>query len=133
MLIDPRTNSARDSEEMSPETVDEVAIESHVHKLRKNAAELRAAKKVRKKGDRAVQDDHDQQEVDALRGFERFHKLEPGTAQIDKVERSSAGISGWALFAQSHDAVAVDQLAEHEALQSKFLRDLGVVDELVER
>lgn len=35
----------------------------------------------------------------ALRNYERFHGLAPGTARLPDLRRSSAGVAGWAAWA----------------------------------
>lgn len=52
----------------------------------------------------------------ALRNFEDFHKIPPGTATIDQVGQSSAGVTGWA----DADAVADGgEAANNPAVQPK--------------
>jgi hypothetical protein len=45
--------------------------------------------------------DDQRERARALRAYEGYHQLEPGTATIAQVENSSAGVAGWASAAQA--------------------------------
>ena len=74
----------------------------HTHKLRESAAERRR-KKSAKTADLAaeVRGEDDQQDTDALRGYEAFYHLPPGSASLRQVHNSSAGIDGLVLIRES--------------------------------
>lgn len=55
--------------------------------------------------------EQDTDETMALRNFERFHQLEPGTATIDQVRESRRGVHGWAAVqANTFESAEGDEL-----------------------
>ena len=111
-----------------------------LHKKRMTAADRRGTRKKSKtKTDVEVSIVHGKNdERDALRGYEAFSKLPKGTGSLLQVVKSSAGISGWCQFARAMDAVSVDMVSDERRLerqiaQEKFLEDMGIVDEVLER
>ena len=71
----------------------------------------------------------------ALLGYESFYRLPPGTAVLEQVVKSSAGVTGWANFAACLDVVRADVDADRQRLdqqlqREKLLEDLGVIDEV---
>jgi hypothetical protein len=85
------------------------------------------------------------QKLDALRGYEAFYKLPAGSATVEQVANSSAGISGYAEYAKVLDVVSVDQKddaemaaklekqRDQEGKRRSFLTKLGVVEEVERR
>ena len=110
---------------------------SCVHKKRISIAERRADKsRSAAVGDSVVESDLDR--MMALRGYEAFYRLPPGSATLMQVTKSSAGIPGCCQFAHVMDAVSVDAKADEDCLnrqlaQQTFLEDLGVVDEVMQQ
>jgi hypothetical protein len=82
------------------------------------------------------------QRLEALKGYESFYRLPPGSASIEQVISSSAGIEGYARYSNVLDIVSVDYEADgrlaERALQEQdradkrhaFLDKLGVIEEV---
>ena len=109
-----------------------------VHKKRTSAVQRRATKKLNSKVSIALnsQINSKTNEIDALRGYERYYKLPSGTATLAMVINSSAGIIGWSQFVLCHDVVSKDAEDDkkHLDMQAKrdaLLQQLGVAEELV--
>jgi len=72
----------------------------------------------------------DSRESTALRNYEEFHSIPRGTATLDQVARSSAGVSGWSSHERSRArAIAAAVHAEQEGGVEQ-LDDLTLGDEV---
>ena len=117
----------------------------HIQKKRLSVAARKADKQQASSVVKRIEMDNDR--CMALRGYEAFHRLPPGSASLMQVVKSSAGVAGWSQFAHAMDVVASDSVADRallhrkilkddatekrESLQQQFLHDLGVVDEII--
>ena len=59
----------------------------------------------------------------ALKGYEAFHKLPPGTATLLQVVKSSCGVAGWSAFAHAMDVVSADGKSDHALLERQIAKD----------
>ena len=145
-MIDPRTfgkvepiiaerDAAADCDSGGDGGVDGMAV---VHKKRLSAAQRKKAKSKPVDVKLEARDDADLRralDTNALRGYEAFYRLSPGSATLAQVIRSSAGIAGWANFAACLDVVKQDLDADKERFDAEtkrgqLLNSMGIIDEV---
>ena len=130
------TGSVDDLRQVSLGCESDACAQTNVHKKRMSVAARRAEKVRPDKLENDVETEVDRRM--ALRGYEAFYRIAPGSATLMQVIKSSAGVAGWCQFAHVMDAVSVDAKADEALLrrqlaQQKFLEDLCVVDEIVQQ
>ena len=66
----------------------------------------------------------------ALKGYETFHKVPQGTATVEQVESSSAGIEGFARYmdAEMKNLEALESLAQAEGEGKQTVTDKPHID-----
>jgi hypothetical protein len=86
-----------------------------VHKARMSIAQKRRCRAKKLKIGRQASARLELRELDAIRGYEAFHQLPVGSATLQQVTLSSAGIEGFADYAKSLDVVSADVNSDCES------------------
>ena len=96
----------------SGEEINDSVGNGSVHKARKSVAQKRRCRAKKLKSDRQASVQLELRGLEAIRGYETFHRLPVGSATLQQVMLSSAGIEGFADYAKRLDVVSVD--ANHD-------------------
>ena len=114
---EPDTRQVRFAEACDTSPDEDLTSAQCTHKKRETVADERKKKAQRMKDVKRAQC-----------AYESFFRMEPGSAKLKDLEKSSAGVAGWLTFADALDRIQSQHEKEHQACREEQERGLRCRD-----